>query len=68
MDSVRIDGRAPLRVLHRVSCLLGTRAPQQPRGPTSDPPGVLVLDVIYLALTIALFAIVGLVAKGVEKL
>lgn len=27
-----------------------------------------VLDVIYVALTIALFALVGLVAKGVEKL
>lgn len=27
-----------------------------------------VLDVIYIVATIALFAIVGLVAKGVEKL
>lgn len=27
-----------------------------------------VLDVIYVALTIALFVLVGLVAKGVEKL
>jgi hypothetical protein len=27
-----------------------------------------VLDVIYLALTLALFAVVGLVAKGVERL
>lgn len=26
------------------------------------------LDVIYLALTLALFALVGLVAKGVERL
>lgn len=26
------------------------------------------LDVIYLALTIALFALVGLIAKGVEQL
>jgi hypothetical protein len=31
-------------------------------------PGVPVLDVIYLALTLALFALVGLVAKVVEKL
>ena len=30
--------------------------------------GVPVLDVIYLALTLALFALAGLVAKGVEKL
>ena len=34
----------------------------------THPPGVFVLDVIYLALTLALFALVGLVAKGVEKL
>jgi len=27
-----------------------------------------VLDVIYLAATLALFALVGLIAKGVEKL
>jgi len=27
-----------------------------------------VLDVIYLAATLALFALIGLIAKGVEKL
>jgi hypothetical protein len=27
-----------------------------------------VLDVIYLALSLALFAVIGLVAKGVERL
>jgi len=27
-----------------------------------------VLDVVYLAATLALFALVGLIAKGVEKL
>ncbi|WP_275092150.1 hypothetical protein [Microbacterium sp. K24] len=28
----------------------------------------LVLDIIYIALTLALFALVSLVAKGVERL
>ena len=31
-------------------------------------PGVPVLDVIYLAVTVALFAIVGLTARGAAKL
>jgi hypothetical protein len=31
-------------------------------------PGVPVLDVIYLAATLALFALVALIAKAVEKL
>ena len=35
---------------------------------TRSAVGVPVLDVIYLALTLALFALAGLVAKGVEKL
>jgi hypothetical protein len=30
--------------------------------------GAPVLDVVYLALTLALFALVGLIAKGVEEL
>lgn len=36
------------------------------RGTSS--PGVLVLDVIYLATTLVLFALVGVIAKAVEKL
>ena len=35
---------------------------------TTEPAGVPMLDVIYLVATIALFALVGLVAKGAEKL
>ena len=36
------------------------------RGPAF--PGVLVLDLIYVAAIIAVFVVVGLIAKGVEKL
>ncbi|WP_457100216.1 hypothetical protein [Microbacterium sp. P5_E9] len=44
---------------------------QQSRGTHRVRPGstgVPVLDVIYLAATLALFTLVGLIAKGVEKL
>jgi hypothetical protein len=41
------------------------RVPPVARSPTC---GVLVLDLIYVAAIIALFAAIGLIAKGVEKL
>ena len=46
---------------------LGTRAASavQPLASHQETP---VLDVIFIALTLALFALVGLIAKGVEKL
>ena len=31
-------------------------------------PGVIVLDLVYVAVIVATFVIVGLIAKGVEKL
>jgi hypothetical protein len=50
----------------------GIRAHSSPRGhpihASAWNPGVLVLDVIFLVATLALFALVGLIAKGVEKL
>lgn len=46
---------------------IGTR-PASAVHPLASHQEIPVLDVIYVALTIALFAIVGLVAKGVEKL
>jgi hypothetical protein len=38
------------------------------RGPRHPDPGVLVLDVVYILGIIAVFALVGLIARGVEKL
>jgi hypothetical protein len=45
----------------------GTR-PASAVHPLASHQEISVLDVIFIALTIALFALVGLVAKGVEKL
>ena len=38
------------------------------RGRRSWIPGVLVFDLIYVAAIIAVFVVVGLIAKGVERL
>ena len=70
MHSVRTAVAASVRVLHRELCPLGTRATAVARqtDPLCGTSGVLVLDVIYLATTLALFALVGLIAKGMEEL
>jgi hypothetical protein len=71
MDSVRTRTAPPAGVLHR-SCpdsgasVHGSRTAGT--GSARDPTGVPVLDVIYIAATLALFALVGLIAKGAEKL
>jgi hypothetical protein len=66
MDPVRPGLRPGAEVLHRESWSPIGRSPALGRGTSS--PGVLVLDVIYLAATLALFALVGVIAKAVEKL
>ncbi len=53
--------------LHRIR-VRGTADRRAADTAGTHPPGVPVLDVIYLALTLALFALVGLIAKGAEKL
>ena len=60
MGSVRTEPTASVDALHR------RRAARKQRG--RPPEGVIVLDAVYLAVTLALFALVALVAKGVEKL
>jgi hypothetical protein len=48
--------------------VVADRAITRASGRGTSSPGVLVLDVIYLAATLALFALVGVIAKAVEKL
>jgi hypothetical protein len=63
---VRILAAASARVFHRrCSATLPAR---RARGSRSCIPGVLVLDLIYVAAIIAVFVVVGIIAKGVEKL
>lgn len=66
MDSVRTAHCRRRSVLHRVLCPPGTRATPVARQPTV--PGVLVLDLVYIATALVLFALVGLIARGVENL
>ncbi|WP_235508210.1 hypothetical protein [Agromyces sp. Soil535] len=63
---MRITAGASARVLHRMrSRTLPARCA---RGRRTCIPGVLVLDLIYVAAIIAVFVVVGIIAKGVEKL
>ncbi|AWB94501.1 hypothetical protein DCE93_01450 [Agromyces badenianii] len=63
---MRIGAEASVRVLHRrCSELLPAR---RARGRGICESGVFVLDVVYLLGIIAVFVLVGLIARGVEKL
>jgi hypothetical protein len=53
-------------VLHR-RCS-ETLSARRARGPRHPIPGVIVLDVVYILGIIAVFVVVGLIARGVEKL
>ncbi|WP_448809932.1 hypothetical protein [Agromyces bauzanensis] len=56
----------PARVLHRRRS--ASLPAHRHRGPRHPEPGVSVLDVVYILGIIAVFVVVGLIAKGVEKL
>lgn len=64
MDSVRTGGSPGPRVWDRVLRHPGARTPAV-RHPSIGPS---VLDIAYLAGALALFVIVGLIGKAVEKL
>lgn len=70
MDSVRTAAAAGTQELHRMPCPTVGRPCSCSTADAlrTEPAGVPVLDVIHVLATIALFALVGLVAKGVEKL
>jgi hypothetical protein len=48
--------------------LVGTGPPAAPAARGTPESGVFVLDVVYLLGIIAVFVLVGLIARGVEKL
>ncbi|MFD4422320.1 hypothetical protein ACFWN7_12575 [Agromyces sp. NPDC058484] len=64
---MRIGAAAASGVLHRNAAALSA-ARRRVRGPRHPESGVPVLDLVYVAVIIATFALVGLIAKGVEKL
>ena len=63
---MRFGPAASARVLHRMRSRTCLPAASAAGGPAF--PGVLVLDLIYVIAVIAVFVVVGLIAKGVEKL
>ena len=63
---MRIGPAASARVLHRMRSR--TCPPAAIAARRTCIPGVLVLDLIYVIAIIAVFVVVGLIAKGVEKL
>lgn len=66
MDSVRTELCALRRVLNQGMRPRGARYRQLPTGPIRSE--FIVLDLVYAIGVIALFALIGLLAKAVEKL
>lgn len=65
MDSVRTARGATARVFHRFRAAACGRRRRSPSLPGSESH---VLDVVYVLGVLALFVIVGLIGKAVEKL
>jgi hypothetical protein len=63
---MRIGHAASARVLH-LRCS-ETCPPAAPAARVTRESGVFVLDVVYILGIIAVFVLVGLIARGVEKL
>ncbi|HEY9365355.1 MAG TPA: hypothetical protein VIP55_01860 [Agromyces sp.] len=66
---MRIGAEASARVLHRLCRSSSSNRPaSRACGSRPRESGVFVLDVVYILGIIAVFVLVGLIARGVEKL
>jgi hypothetical protein len=66
MEVVRGPSRPPEQVSTRLLCPRGH--PSRTGSAPEPPNGVEVLDIVYLLVVAAVFAVIALVATGVERL